>query len=364
VINKEANLSGGYISNLQNKLKGLIYGYMSFFTKKIGIDLGTANTLVFLPGKGVVLFEPSVVAVSEQDNKILAVGIEAKKMLGKTPDSIIAYRPMKDGVIADYRVTEAMLRYFIDKALGKWNLFRPEVMVSVPAGVTSTERRAVIEAAMKAGAKNAYVVKEPILAAIGAGIPIQEPLGHMVVDIGGGTTDVAVISLGGIVSSTSVKCAGNKIDYAIADYIKKTFNLAIGDKTAEEIKINIGSAVPMEEELVMTIKGRDFLSGLPRTAEIKTNEIVKAINKELRDMIKAIKDVLQETPPELAADIIDQGIIMTGGSSQLRNLAELIFRRTGVKAVVAKDPMYCVAKGTGIALEHLDVYKKSIIAKR
>ncbi len=337
---------------------------MSFFTKKIGIDLGTTTTLVFLPGKGVVLFEPSVVAVSEQDNKILAVGIEAKKMIGKTPDSIIAYRPMKDGVIADYRVTEAMLRYFIDKALGRWNLFKPEVMLSVPAGVTSTERRAVIEAALKAGAKNAYVVKEPILAAIGAGIPIQEPLGHMVVDIGGGTTDVAVISLGGIVASTSVKCAGNKIDYAITDYIKKTFNLAIGDKTAEEIKINVGSAVPMDEELTMTIKGRDFLSGLPRTAEIKTNEIVKAIAKELRDMIKAIKDVLQETPPELAADIIDQGIIMTGGSSQLRNLTELVFRRTGVKAVVAKDPMYCVAKGTGIALEHLEVYKKSIIAKR
>jgi len=337
---------------------------MAFFVKKIGIDLGTATTLVFLPGKGVVLFEPSVVAVSEQDNKILAVGVEAKKMLGKTPDSIIAYRPMKDGVIADYRVTEAMLRYFIDKALGKWNLFKPEVMISVPAGVTSTERRAVIEAAIKAGAKNAYVVKEPILAAIGAGIPIHEPMGHMVVDIGGGTTDVAVISLGGIVSSTSVKCAGNKIDYAIADYIKKTFNLAIGDKTAEEIKINIGSAVPMEEELLMIIKGRDFLSGLPRTAEIKTNEIVKAIAKELRDMVKAIKDVLQETPPELAADIIDQGIIMTGGSSQLRNLAELVFRRTGVKATVAKDPMYCVVKGTGIALEHLDLYKKSIIAKR
>ena len=337
---------------------------MALFTKKLGIDLGTANTLVFVPGKGVVLFEPSVVAVSEQDNKILAVGLEAKKMLGKTPDSIIAYRPMKDGVIADYRVTEAMLRYFIDKALGRWSLFKPEVMVSVPAGVTSTERRAVIEAAIKAGAKNAYVVKEPILAAIGAGIPIQEPMGHMIVDIGGGTTDVAVISLGGIVASTSVKCAGNKIDYAIADYIKKTFNLAIGDKTAEEIKINIGSAVPMEEELSMTIKGRDFLSGLPRTAEIKTNEIVKAINKELRDMIKAIKDVLQETPPELAADIIDRGIIMTGGSSQLRNLAELVFRRTGVKAAVAKDAMYCVAKGTGIALEHLDVYKKSIIAKR
>ncbi|MEI8339788.1 MAG: rod shape-determining protein [bacterium] len=337
---------------------------MSFFTKRIGIDLGTANTLVFLPGKGVVLFEPSVVAVSEQDNKILAVGNEAKMMIGRTPDNIIAYRPMKDGVIADYRVTEAMLRYFIDKALGKWNIFKPDVMVSVPAGISSTERRAVIEAAMKAGAKNAYVVKEPILAAIGAGIPIYEPAGHMVVDIGGGTTDVAVISLGGIVSSTSVKCAGNKIDAAIADYIKKTFNLAIGDQTAEEIKVKIGSAVPVEEELSMTIKGRDFISGLPRSTEIKTNEIVKAIARELRDMIKAIKDVLQETPPELSADIIDRGIIMTGGSSQLRNLPELVFRRTGVKAILAEDPLYCVARGTGIALEHLDTYKRSIISKR
>jgi len=337
---------------------------MSIFSKKLGIDLGTTSTIVFLPGKGIVLNEPSVVAVSEQDNKILAVGLEAKGMIGKTPDNIIAYRPMKDGVIADYRVTEAMLRYFIDKALGKWNLFKPEVMISVPAGVTSTERRAVVEAAIKAGAKNAYVVKEPILAAIGAGIPIYEAVGHMVVDIGGGTTDVAVISLGGIVASTSVKCAGNKIDYAIADYIKKTFNLAVGDQTAENIKINIGSAVPLEEELSMLVKGRDFLSGLPRSTEIKTNEIVKAIGKELRDMIKAIKDVLQETPPELAADIIDQGIIMTGGSSQLRNLPELVFRRTGVKAILAENPLYCVAKGTGIALEHLDTYKRSIIVKR
>ncbi|MSU55371.1 MAG: rod shape-determining protein [Candidatus Taylorbacteria bacterium] len=337
---------------------------MAFFSKKLGIDLGTANTLVFVPGKGVVLNEPSVVAVSEQDNKILAVGVEAKNMIGKTPDSIIAYRPMKDGVIADYRVTEAMLRYFIDKALGKWNIWKPDVMISVPAGVTSTERRAVIEAAIKAGAKNAYVVKEPILAAIGAGIPIHEPMGHMIVDIGGGTTDVAVISLGGIVSSTSVKCAGNKIDAAISDYIKKTFNLGIGDKMAEDIKIKIGSAVPLEEELSLTIKGRDFITGLPRTAEVKTNEIVKSIAKELREMIKAIKDVLQETPPELAADIIDQGITMTGGSSQLRNLPELVFRRTGVKAVLAKDALYCVALGTGIALEHLDTYKKSIITKR
>ncbi len=337
---------------------------MAFFSPKLGIDLGTANTLVFLPGKGIVLNEPSVVAVSEQDRKVLAVGAEAKDMIGRTPDNIIAYRPMKDGVIADYRVTEAMLRYFINKALGKWNIFKPEVMVSVPAGITSTERRAVIEATIKAGAKNAYVVKEPILAAIGAGIPIQEAKGHMIVDIGGGTTDVAVISLGGIVASTSVKCAGNKIDASIADYIKKTFNLAIGDKTAEDIKIQIGSAIPLDEELAMLVKGRDFITGLPRSTEIKTNEIVKAISRDLRDMIKAMKDVLQETPPELSADIIDQGIIMTGGSSMLRNLPELVLRRTGVKAVLAEDALFCVAKGTGIALEHLDTYKKSIISKR
>jgi rod shape-determining protein MreB len=337
---------------------------MAFFSPKLGIDLGTANTLVFLPGKGIVLNEPSVVAVSEVDKKVLAVGNEAKEMVGRTPDTIIAYRPMRDGVIADYRITEAMLRYFIDRALGRFSLFKPDVMVSVPASVTSTERRAVIEAAIRAGAKNAYVVKEPILAAIGAGIPIHEPRGHMVIDIGGGTTDIAVISLGGIVACTSVKVAGNKIDAAIADYVKKVFNLAIGDHMAEIIKINIGSAIPLDQELVMTVKGRDFISGLPRSTEIKTNEIVKAISKELRDMIKAIKDVLQETPPELAADIIDQGIIMTGGSSLLRNLPELVFRRTGVKAQLAEDPLLCVAKGTGIALDHLDVYKKTIISKR
>jgi len=331
--------------------------------KKLGIDLGTTNTLVFVPGRGIVLNEPSVVAVSE-DNKILAIGAEAKIMIGRTPEGISAYRPMKDGVIADYRVTEAMLRYYINKALGKWNIFKPDVLISVPAGVTSTERRAVVEAAIKAGARNAYVVKEPILAAIGAGIPIQEAAGHMIVDIGGGTTDVAVIALGGIVASTSVKVAGNKIDAAIADYIKKNFNLVIGDKTAEDIKITIGSATPIDEELVMTVKGRDFVLGLPRTIEVKTNEIVKAISKELREMIKAVKEVLQETPPELSSDIIDRGIIMTGGSSQLRNFPELMMRRTGVKAVMAKDAYFCVAKGTGVALEHLDMYKKSIIAKR
>jgi len=337
---------------------------MSFFNKKLGIDLGTANTLVYLPGRGVVLNEPSVVAISQPENKVLAVGNGARDMVGKTPDAIVAYRPMKDGVIADYRVTEAMLRYFITKALGKWNIFKPEVMVSVPAGVTSTERRSVVEAAIKAGAKSAYVVKEPILAAIGAGIPIHEPRGHMIVDIGGGTTDIAVISLGGIVSAASVKVAGNKLDAAIADYIKKNFNLAIGDRTAEDIKIEIGSAVPIEEELAFKIKGRDFLTGLPRGAEVTTNEIVKAIDGELKEMLQAIKSVLQETPPELASDIIDNGIIMTGGSSLLRNIDELVFRQTGVKARVADDPLLCVAKGTGIALDHLEVYKKSIIAKR
>ncbi len=337
---------------------------MSLFIKKLGIDLGTANTLVFVPGEGVLLNEPSVVAVSMPENKVLAVGDEAKVMIGKTPDTITAYRPMKDGVIADYRVTEAMLRYFISKALGKWNIFKPEVMVSVPAGVTSTERRAVVEAGIKAGAKSAYVVKEPILAAIGAGIPIHEPTGHMIVDIGGGTTDVAVISLGGIVASTSVKVAGNKIDAAIADYVKKNFNLAIGDRTAENIKIQIGSAVTIEDEITYKIKGRDFLTGLPRSAEVSTNEVVKAIDVELKEMMKAIKAVLQDTPPELASDIIDNGIIMTGGSSLLRNIDELVFRSTGVKAVVAEDSLLCVAKGTGIALNHLDVYKKSIIAKR
>ena len=335
-----------------------------FVTKKLGIDLGTTNILVFVPGKGVVLNEPSVVAVSEDDNKILAIGADAKIMVGRTPENIVAYRPMKDGVIADYRVTEAMLRHYIDKALGSWNIFKPDVLISVPAGVTSTERRAVMEAALKAGAKNAYVVKEPILAAIGAGIPIQEAAGHMIVDIGGGTTDVAVISLGGIVASTSVKVAGNKLDAAIADYIKKTYNLVIGDKMAEDIKITIGSAIPLDEELVMDVKGRDFILGLPRTIELKTNEVVKAISKELREMVRAIKDVLQETPPELSSDIIDMGIIMTGGSSQLRHFPELVYRRTGVKASLAPDAYYCVVNGTGIALDHLDVYKKSIITKR
>jgi len=337
---------------------------MNIFSRKIGIDLGTANILVFVPGKGIILSEPSVVAVSQIDGKVIAIGTEAKEMIGKTPEAIIAYRPMKDGVIADYRVTEVMLRYYINKASSKFAIFKPDVMISVPSGVTSTERRAVIEAALKAGARNAYIVKESILAAIGAGIPIYEAKGRMIVDIGGGTTDVAVISLGGIVCSSSIKHAGNKIDQAIIDYIKKTYNLAIGDHMAEEIKIQIGSALPLEEELVMKVKGRDYVGGLPRIIEVKTNEIVKAIDRELRQVIEAIRNVLQDTPPELVGDIIDNGIIMTGGSSLLRHVPALIERRTGVRAILAEDAFFCVIKGTGVALEHLDVYKKSILSKR
>ena len=346
-------------------------GTMSVFSPKLGIDLGTTNVLVFVPGKGVVINEPSVVAVGKSQrrldgkrdaNLILAIGTEAKRMIGRTPGDIIAYRPMRDGVIADYRVTEAMLRYFMKRAMG-WNPLKPTALVSVPAGVTSTEKRAVIEAAVKAGARTAYVVKEPILAAIGAGIPIHEPMGRMVVDIGGGTIDVAVISLGGIVASTSVKCAGDRLDRAIADHVKRQHNLVIGDKTAEELKIKIGAAVPMSQELTIATKGRDQVSGLPRTVELSTNEIANALTRELREMTQAIRKVLQETPPELAADIIDNGIILTGGSSQLRQMPELVYRRTGVQAKLATDPYYCVARGTGIALKHLDTYQKSILAK-
>ena len=336
---------------------------MSIFSPKLGIDLGTANTLVYIPGKGIVLDEPSVVAMSEYNKEILAIGIEAREMLGKTVDGVIAYKPMRDGVIADYRMTTAMLAHFMKKAMGFWSFFKPEVMISVPAGVTSTERRAVVEAAIKAGAKKAHVVREPIVAAIGAGIPINEPTGHIVVDIGGGTTDVAVISLGSIQACTSVKCAGNKIDHTITMYLKKKHNLAIGDKTAEKIKMKIGSAIPIPEPLEIVVKGRDYISGLPRSVTLNTNEIVDAIDEELRQIIDAIKVVLQDTLPELASDIIDTGIVMTGGSSQLRNLPELVYRRTGVKAILAEDPLYCVVRGIGLALDHLDQYNRALISK-
>lgn len=339
---------------------------MSFFIKKIGIDLGTTNTLVFLPGKGVVINEPSVVAVSMPENRILAVGNDAKEMVGRTPDSIIAYRPLKDGVIADYKVTEAMIRYFINKVGGRIRIFKPEVMVSVPAGITSTEKRAVIDATINAGAKAAYVVREPVLAAIGAGIPINSPSGHMIIGIGGGTTEVAVISLGGIVSWASVRVGGNKIDSAIAEYIKKKYNLAVGDRTAEEIKISIGSAIPLskDKEMAMEVRGRDLIAGMPKAVKIRSNEITEAIVDQLREIVHSIKIVLRETPPELSADIMDKGIILSGGSALLRNIDKLIGEAIGVPCYIADEPLLCVAKGTGVVLDNLEIYKRSIMSKK
>ncbi len=334
------------------------------FITKIGIDLGTCNSLVFLPGKGVVLQEPSVVAVDLQDNKILAVGQGAKDMLGRTPDTIRVYRPLKDGVIADYRVTQAMLRYFIDKVSGVFRIIRPELLIGVPACSTSTEKRAVVEAGIAAGAKAVYLAKEPILAAIGADVPINSCSGNMVVDIGGGTAEVAVISLGGIVACRSVRVAGDRIDMAISDYIKRKHNLAIGERTAEIIKIEIGSAIPEKEARQMEIKGRDLILGLPRTIRISSNEICEAISDTLEEIIQVIKSVLRETPPELSADIMDKGMVLTGGGSLLRNLPELIAQSTGVPCILAEEALSCVAKGTGVILENLDLYKKSIMSKK
>ena len=334
------------------------------FIKRIGIDLGTTYTLVYLPRRGIVINEPSVVAVAMDDRKILAVGNEAKDMLGRTPDTIIALKPLKDGVIADYRTTEAMLRYFINKTLGGMRLFRPEVMVAVPAGISSTERRAVIEATISAGAKAAYIIKEPIAAAIGADIPIGSASGHMIVDIGGGTAEMAVISLGGIVSSTSVRVGGNKLDAAILEYIRRKYNLAIGERTAEEIKINIGSALFLEDKLSMEIRGRDIITGLPRSINVTSDDVTEAIQNELEAIIAATKKVLHQTPPELSADIMDKGMILSGGSSLLRNIDQLFSRTTGVPVYVADEPLLCVAKGTGIALDNLDSYKRSILATK
>jgi rod shape-determining protein MreB len=334
------------------------------FVRKIGIDLGTANTLVYVPKKGIVVNEPSVVAISLVDNKVLAIGNYAKEMLGRTPDTIVASRPMKDGVIADYRITEAMLKYFINKVSGKFRLVRPEVLISIPAGVTSTERRAVIDAAMRSGAKAAYVVKEPILAAIGAGIPINFPTGNMIIDIGGGTSEVAVISLGGIVATHSARVGGNKLDQAIANYIKKKHCLAIGDKTAEEIKILIGSALPQTKDEQMEIRGRDLSGGLPKTIRVFSNEITEAMQDELREIISAIKKVLQETPPELAADIMDKGMVLSGGGALLNHLDQLIVKTIEVPCYVAEEPLLCVIKGIGVVLDNLDQYKRTIMLSK
>lgn len=334
---------------------------MQWLIRKIGIDLGTANTLVFVPGQGVVVNEPSVVAISLFENKVLAVGNEAKEMLGRTPDTIVASQPLRDGAIADYRVTEAMLKYFINRVMGRVRFIRPEIVLSVPAGITSTERRAVVDAAMKAGAKAAYVVKEPVLAAIGAGIPIHTAQGNMIINIGGGTSEIAIISLGGIVASHSARVGGNKIDQAISDYIKRKYSLAIGDRTAEEVKIGIGSAIAQVKEDHMEVRGRDLMGGLPKTITLSSNEVTEAIQDELREIINVIKQVLQETPPELASDIMDKGMVLSGGTAQLRYLDQLIAKTINVPCYVADDPAFCVVKGTGIVLENLDTYKRSLM---
>lgn len=326
--------------------------------------MGTKNVLVYVPKKGIVVNEPSVVAISKADGKVLAVGLDAKDMIGRTPDTIIAERPLKNGVIANYHTTEAMLRYFINKALGGVRLFRPEVMVAVPGGITSTERRAVIDATIAAGARAAYIIKEPIVAAIGADIPIGAASGHMIIDIGGGTAEIAVISLGGIVAWGSVRIGGNKFDEAIAEYVRHKYNLAIGEHTAEEIKIAVGSALIMDKPLSVEIKGRDMISGLPRIVAVTSDDTTEALQHDLELLIDAVKEVLHATPPELSADVMDKGIIMSGGSSMLRAIDELVARETGVPTYIADEPLLCVVKGTGIALENLESYKRSILATK
>lgn len=333
---------------------------MFSLSKRIGIDLGTANSLVYLQGKGVVLNEPTVVAVNSDDGKVVAVGNEAKEMLGRTPLGITASKPLRDGVIADYVITESMLRYFIDKVCGHSRIFKPEVMICVPAGVTSVERRAVLDATLSAGAKTAYLIDEPLAAAIGAKIPISAPSGNMILDIGGGSTEAAVISLGGVVVHNSARVAGNRIDEAIATFIRRKHNLIIGERTAEEIKINIGSAITLEDRASMEVRGRDSITGLPRVLEVSTQEVTEAISGPLNQIIEAVKNVLEQTPPELASDIIEKGIVMSGGTSLLRNLDKLFTEVTGVPCHVAENPLFCVVHGTGVALENIDIYKRSL----
>jgi len=332
---------------------------------KIGIDLGTKNSLVFIPNKGVVLNEPSVVAVSLADNQILAVGREAREMIGRTPDVIRVYRPLKDGVIANSRITQAMLKYFISKVnTGIKRFLKPDLLIGVPAGISSTERRAVVQSGLAAGAKDVFVAKEPVLSAIGAGIPINLASGHMIVDIGGGTSEVAVISLGGIVTAESLRIAGDVLDSYVTEYIKEKHNLAIGEQTAEGIKMKIGTALPLKQSEEMEIRGRDLESGLPKTIKVSSNEICEAIQDPLDEIIICIKKVLRETPPELAGDIMDKGMVVSGGGACLNNIASLISERTGVPCFVAEDPLRCVAKGTGAVLDNLDIYKKTLMVKK
>ena len=334
------------------------------FTKKLGIDLGTTNTLVFVSGQGIVINEPTVVALAKPENKVLAIGSEAKEMVGKTPENIVAYRPLKDGVIADYYITKAMLYYFISKAVASgFFSFKPEVVISVAAGITATEKRAVRKAALEAGAKGVYLVKEPILAALGAGIPINSSEGHMIINLGGGTSEVAVISLGGIVSFVSKRIAGNHFDQAIINYIKKKYNLIIGQRTAEKAKIEVGAALPEQEKVGFKIRGRDLRSSLPKDLIIQRNEIVEAISPYLMEIGQSCREVFNQTPPEIVADVMEKGIILSGGTAQLSKIDGFFRKILGVPVYLAEDPYFCVAKGTSIILEHLDVYKRTLLSK-
>lgn len=337
-------------------------GISGMFSKRIGIDLGTVNILVHEKGKGIVLQEPSVVAISVNDNRIMAVGNEALEMLGRTPDTIEVLRPMRDGVIADYVVTEAMLRYFITKVVGRMPLFRPEVMVSVPVGVTSVESRAVQDAAVQAGAREAFLIPEPLAAAMGAGMPVGTPSGNMIVNMGGGTTEAAVISLHGIVTSASVRVGGNRIDEAIAAYVRRKYNLMIGERTAEQIKIDIGSALPMDTELTVEVRGRDQVAGMPKTIEVSSDEVTEAIVEPLHAIVGVAKEVLEQTSPELVSDVIDRGMVMTGGGALLRNMDRLLTQETGVPCYVAENPMACTALGAGRALENYELIRRALPA--
>ena len=331
------------------------------FERLIGIDLGTVNSIIYVKGKGIVLQEPSIVAVSNRDNKIVAVGKEALTMLGRTPESIEVLRPLRDGVIADYLVTEAMLRYFISKVCGRFSFFRPRIMISVPVGITSVETRAVHDAAIQAGGKEVYLIPEPLAAALGAGMPTHTPTGNMVVDIGGGVSEAAIVSLNEIVVADAVRVGGIKIDEAIIDYVRKKYNLHIGESTAEAIKIEIGSALPLEDRLEMEVKGRDQVTGLPRTITINSDEVTEAIAEPLESIVNIVKSVLEKTPPELASDIIDRGMVLTGGGALLRNVDRLLTKETGVPCYVAENPLACVALGAGKALENFDQIKRSLI---
>jgi rod shape-determining protein MreB len=330
--------------------------------KQIGVDLGTVNVLVWVRGKGIILQEPSVVAIALNDNKIVAVGTEARDMLGRTPETIEVARPLRDGVIADYVVTEAMLRYFIEKVAGRLRLFKPLIAISVPVGVTSVESRAVHDAAIQAGGREAYLIPEPLAAALGAGMPVETPSGNLVVDIGGGTSEAAVIAMNGIVEFASVRVGGNRIDDAIISYVKRKYNLMIGSQTAEDIKISIGSALPLDEELTREVRGRDQVSGLPKTIQITSAEVTEAIAEPLAAIVGVVKSVLEKTPPELASDVIDRGIVMTGGGALLRHFHQLLTKETGVPCYVADNPMACVALGAGKALEDYELIKRSLPA--